>query len=308
MTAMEWVPCALCGANDAETVVERADRFSGIRFQMQRCRQCGLHYVNPRPDVDEIAAYYPAAYEPYQATDGSGLLATWRARQGQGIKRRFVEAHAQTGRLLDVGCAAGDFLAHLVTHGWEVLGVETSPQASQLARKRYGITVHTGRLAEANLAPASLDVVTLWDVIEHLHDPPAELGRIHSLLAPGGLLVLTVPNLQSWDRRLFGVHWIGWDLPRHLYAFPPQLLARMLGEAGFEIIDRRCILGGVGAFRLSYDDWARSLNPPVWRWLFKRLAPVLPWLLWPYKELAYRLGRGPVETIACIKRSNVTGR
>ena len=305
---METVSCALCGANDSEMVLERADRFSGTRFQMQRCRRCGLHYVNPRPDADEIGAYYPATYEPHRATGAAGPLATWRERQGQSIKRRFVEAHARAGRLLDVGCATGDFLAHLASHGWEVQGVETSPHAAQLARERHGIPVHTGRLAEANLPPASVDVVTLWDVIEHLHDPPAELGRIETLLVPGGLLVLTVPNLESWDHRLFGPHWIGWDLPRHLYAFPPLALARMVREAGFEIIDRRCILGGVGAFLLSYHDWVNSLNHPVCQRLLKLMAPLLPWLLWPYKELAYRRGRGPVETIACVKRSSATGR
>jgi 2-polyprenyl-3-methyl-5-hydroxy-6-metoxy-1,4-benzoquinol methylase len=299
---METAFCALCGSTMAETVLERADRFSGERFRLQRCCECGLHYVNPRPDADEIAAYYPEHYEPYQVLAGTRPLATWRARQGQQIKRRFVEAHAQTGRLLDVGCATGDFLGHMASHGWEVQGIEISPRAAQIARERYGIRVHAGRLAEADLPAGSLDVVTLWDVIEHLHDPPAELRRIHSLLAPDGLLVLTIPNLQSWDRRLFGVHWIGWDVPRHLYAFPREPLARMVAEAGLEIVERRCILGGVGAFLLSYGDWVNSLNPGAPRRTFRFLAPALPWLLWPYKELAYRFGRGPVETIACVKR------
>jgi SAM-dependent methyltransferase len=249
-----------------------------------------------------MATYYPDRYEPYQAGGGAGPLAMWRARQGQVIKRRFIEAYTEIGRLLDVGCATGDFLGHMVSHGWQVQGVETGRDAARIARQRYGIPVHTGRLADAHLSPASLDVVTLWDVIEHLHDPPSELARIHALLASGGLLVLTVPNLASWDRRLFGVHWIGWDLPRHLYAFPSEPLARMLTEAGFEILDRRCILGGVGAFMLSYSDWVEGAKPGFGYRLLRLVAPALPVLLWPYKELAYRRGRGPVETIACVKR------
>jgi SAM-dependent methyltransferase len=299
---METVPCALCGSTTAETVLERADRFSGERFRLQRCDQCGLLYVNPRPRVDEIAAYYPEEYEPYQEGGSASPLTTWRARQGQKIKRRFVEAHARAGRLLDVGCATGDFVGHMASHGWEVQGIEISPQAAQIARERYGVPVHTGRVAEAGVPEGSLDVVTLWDVIEHLHDPPAELRNLHALLAPGGLLVVTVPNLQSWDRRIFGMHWIGWDLPRHLYAFPAGPLARMLAEAGFQVIDRRCILGGVGAFLLSYGDWVKSLRRGAVRRILQSLAPALSWFLWPYKELAYRLGRGPVETIACVKR------
>jgi 2-polyprenyl-3-methyl-5-hydroxy-6-metoxy-1,4-benzoquinol methylase len=218
------------------------------------------------------------------------------------IKRRFVEAYTRNGRLLDVGCATGTFIGHMAARGWEVEGVEVSSEAAQLARDRHGVHVHTGRLAEADIAPGSTDVVTLWDVIEHVHNPPAELAHIRELLVRDGLLVLTVPNLASWDRRLFGVHWIGWDLPRHLYGFPATTLERMVAEAGFRLVERRCILSGVGAFVLSYRNWAAALEPSFLQRALLSLTPAIAAAIWPYKELAYRRGRGPVETIACIRR------
>ncbi len=298
---MEWVTCAVCGADDSEPLLIRADRLSGEHFQFRECRRCGLLYLNPRPSMDEIAAFYPDRYEPYRADLPADWLTARRTQGAQVIKRRFVEAFRTGGRLLDVGCATGDFLARMAVRDWDVQGVETSPLAARVARKRHGVPVFVGQLGDMDFSNGSFDVITLWDVLEHLHNPLADLRRIHRLLVAGGHVILSIPNLQSWDRILFGSAWIGWDAPRHLHMFPPKPLERMLSSAGFRIIARRCILGGIGAFILSYQFWLASTAPKSCLQVLRAPSPLLPVLLWPYKELAYRFGRGPIETIACIK-------
>jgi len=143
------------------------------------------------------------------------------------------------------------------------------------------------------------DVVTLWDVLEHLPSPRAGLVQIQQWLRPGGYVVLSVPNLESWDASLFGQRWIGWDAPRHFNLFSRSGLDRLLSETGFETIDRRCFLGGPGAFMLSWQFWCDQNDLPRG---IRRLSALVPYVLWPYKELAYALNRGPIVTWVARKR------
>jgi SAM-dependent methyltransferase len=130
-------------------------------------------------------------------------------------------------------------------------------------------------------------------VLEHLPSPRAGLSQIRQWLRPGGHLFLSVPNLESWDARLFGSRWIGWDAPRHFWLFPRAVLERLFAETGFEVVGRRSILGGRGAFQLSWEFWSEEVGLPV---AGRRFWAVLSYLLWPYRKLEYALNRGPILT------------
>jgi SAM-dependent methyltransferase len=119
--------------------------------------------------------------------------------------------------------------------GWEVAGVEPSRWSADRARAR-GLDVYCGTLADAPLAPDSFDVVTMWDVIEHLSDPLAELRRAHGLLRPGGLLAVSTMNVDTWFPRLLGRRW-PWYMQMHLYYFTPKTMRQMLKQAGFEMVE-----------------------------------------------------------------------
>jgi SAM-dependent methyltransferase len=178
--------------------------------------------------------------------------------------------------LLDVGCASGLFLDAARRYGdWDVEGLEPSASASEYARHELGLCVHVGGFGEVPLEPGSYDVVTMWDVLEHLHDPVRALGLVAQLLKPGGILVVRVPHVESWQARIFGRCWAGLDSPRHLYAFPRRLLADMLQEAGLEPVRWHC-WGGYLVFALSVRLWLRAhLDRGARR---DRLERVLDWL------------------------------
>lgn len=304
---MEWTTCNLCGSDQTDLYYEGRDRQLGgtERFRLVRCRQCGLIYLNPRPSRDEIGRYYPDNYEPFIrfSCDRSGPLARWSHTRYLDKRCKAVMGWKSLGHLLDVGCATGEFLARMMEYGWQVQGVELSPTAAETARREYGLDVLTGDLAQAQFPDCYFDVVTLWDVLEHLYDPLAELVEISRLLKDDGLLVIELPNIRSFDAALFGPYWIGLDMPRHLYVFPPAPLEAMLKQAGFQIVSQRCSSGGYGAFVLSLKFWTEE-QPFKWlNSLTTRLSKglVLHLLLLPYIYLAYALGRGPEITLFCQK-------
>jgi SAM-dependent methyltransferase len=144
------------------------------------------------------------------------------------------------GRLLDVGCAGGKDLARLQRMGWNVTGVEFSPTAAAAARARLGCEVLVGDFDQVPLGEERFDVVRFSHTLEHLPSPRKALEKAHRLLRPGGLLCVEVPNAASLERWLFGKHWYCWDLPRHLYHFSPQTLARLVSSTGFRPVKIKC--------------------------------------------------------------------
>jgi 2-polyprenyl-3-methyl-5-hydroxy-6-metoxy-1,4-benzoquinol methylase len=140
---------------------------------------------------------------------------------------------ARKGKLLDIGCGNGRFLAMMREAGWEVTGIEPDPAAAAIARKRYGIAVIEGPLKEAALPPASYDAITLNHVIEHVPDPVALLVECRRLLKVGGTMVVTTPNIESLGHRLLSDAWVHLDPPRHLFLFSLNTLGSCCEKAGF---------------------------------------------------------------------------
>jgi SAM-dependent methyltransferase len=151
---------------------------------------------------------------------------------------------------LDVGANDGFFLHLARQSGWDVQGVEIAESAAAYAREVFDLDVFVGQLTEANFPDQAFDVVTFWHVLEHVHDPLGHLQETYRILKPGGLLIVEVPNISSWQARLFGARWRALDTPRHLYHFSPDSLKAMLQKAGFM------------CFRVGY--WARGHNMGGW--------------------------------------------
>jgi SAM-dependent methyltransferase len=208
-------------------------------------------YVLDPPARDELGLLYSFAsgYHAELADDGSPESRLHRARAAASLE--IVRRHHGPGRLLDVGCSAGFFLACALAAGWEAQGVELSDDAAELARRR-GLDVVTGTIELAELAPRSFDVVTMWDVLEHVEDPLATLRQAAELLGDGGLLFVSTPNVDglfprfSYRLARLAGRWPHPEPPRHLFQFSKATLGRFLREAGFETIetiDRRIPLG-----------------------------------------------------------------
>jgi 2-polyprenyl-3-methyl-5-hydroxy-6-metoxy-1,4-benzoquinol methylase len=247
------------------------DRICGTpgEFALRECLGCGLAWLDGVPEVEPHGTGYythaaDAALLSRQAVTSQLVRDTLAVRLGYpgapGLAARllsvlpwwrerceslamFVPA-VTGGRLLDVGCGNGVFAARMRSLGWEVTGVEPDAAAAAAAREVFALPVHGGPLESAALPAASFDAITLVHVIEHIPDPVAALTECRRLLKPGGLLVAVTPNILSLGRRVFGVHWMHWDVPRHRYLFSPASLAQVAQRAGLRTVQSRSTARG----------------------------------------------------------------
>jgi 2-polyprenyl-3-methyl-5-hydroxy-6-metoxy-1,4-benzoquinol methylase len=231
------VSCCLCGCTEADV------RFREEPFRVVDCKNCGLTYVTPRLDSDLVEAVYGETYwrssEPRSIGYADYLADATLCRRTFERRWKGVRAHLPpTGRALDVGCAGGYFLDVLLAQGWEAIGLEPSAKMARHAADRLGEErVICAPLESADLPAASFDLVTLWDVLEHLPDPVAGLARARELLRPGGRIVLETQDIRAAFARLLGRRWQHYKHREHLAHFHQGTLERALGAAGLALVD-----------------------------------------------------------------------
>jgi 2-polyprenyl-3-methyl-5-hydroxy-6-metoxy-1,4-benzoquinol methylase len=240
---IEWeeTNCLLCGGDHWVPLLEAPDvaqAGSGIWFAVVQCQRCGLCFTNPRPTRSTIDRFYPTEYAPHQ-TRPPRAETPWTERLKCAFRwpkkeRKLLPLHGK-GRLLDFGCGGGSYLQRMHQQGWEVLGLDFSAAAVRRVRQDLGLPAIEGSLPCPDLPTGSFDVITMWQVLEHVHDPMEALRDAHRLLVPGGRLVVATPNIDSLAFRLFGAWWYSLDLPRHLTHFTPSTLYQMLDRAGFRV-------------------------------------------------------------------------
>jgi len=205
-------------------------------FRLLSCSWCGTAALVPQPSDAVLQRWYDVAYYGAGARKFVGPQARLVGWFQGGRARLAARLLPAGGRVLDVGCGDGGFLLQLRRPGLHVEGTERTPESAARAQATAGVRVHAGDLLGLDLPDASYDLVTLWHVFEHLARPEATLRRIHHLLKPGGTLLLSLPNVESWQARLFARHWFHHDPPRHLFAFGPRSLAALLEHSGFTVL------------------------------------------------------------------------
>lgn len=237
--AAEITSCQLCGSRSSTL------KFADGPFRVLTCTECGLVYVTPRLQGAALEAIYDEGYWKSDNPKIRGYadyaraaelyLKTFRRRM------RFVSRHLPAqSQVLDVGCAAGFFLRVVQDAGHHVHGVELSPAIAKEAVLALGADrVHIGTLddgiAALGLQDGSFDLITLWDVIEHIPDPQSVLRRIRKLLKPGGKLLLETQNVASRWARMLGRRWHHYKHHEHLYHFTPDTIRRLLSDCGFAV-------------------------------------------------------------------------
>ncbi len=245
---LERVPCFLCGADDYDVVYEaqyeretdvdlvQKFRASGDELlidQLVRCLRCGFQYVNPRLRGELILASYIEGEDP---TYVSQLQA--RERTFEAALAEIEQTVGGRGRLLDIGTAAGAFVAAAARRGWQAEGCEPNRWLADWGAKHYAIRIQQGSVFEQPYADGSFDLITLWDVIEHTPDPRQMLERCRALLRPGGTLVVNFPDIGSWIAKALGRRWL-FLTSVHLYYFDRRSMRRMLASTGFEVVTVR---------------------------------------------------------------------
>lgn len=232
--------CPACGSRDTGAVLEAVDHtVSGSTFTVRECRSCSLRFTSPVPGPEEIGRFYQSEDYISHSDTRAGLVnklyhlvRTVSLNQ----KKKWVEKATRRhgGRLLDIGCGTGAFLQVMKQAGWVTTGLEPDSGARQVAAEKYHISVLPP--AELYRLPrGSFEAVTLWHVLEHVHDLHGYLDQIASLLAPGGRAFVAVPNYTSPDARKYAAFWAAWDVPRHLYHFSPAALTALAGRHGLRV-------------------------------------------------------------------------
>ncbi|HYC39037.1 MAG TPA: class I SAM-dependent methyltransferase [Chitinophagaceae bacterium] len=233
--------CPVCGSTALRHVFYARDHLvTGESFPVIECAECSLRFTQDAPDVSSIADYYRS--EDYISHSGTsrGLVSRLYHRIRRRTlrkKRNLAErlSKANRGRLLDVGAGTGHYLQQMKEHGWLVMGTEPSELARQAALHLHGIELQPAS-ALFQFAPASFDLITLWHVLEHLHDLHASVGQLKKLLSAAGTMLIAVPNYQSKDSRAYGEYWAAYDVPRHLYHFSPQSMQTLLQRHDLKIV------------------------------------------------------------------------
>jgi SAM-dependent methyltransferase len=250
----EFVPCPLCGGGDHRVVYEaRWDEVASgaeggkvdaklisalysssssheLFDRMVVCGACGLKFLSPRPRADIITSGYSEAEDALFVSQNAHRIATFK-KILVSLAKRFGLPKGMD--ILDIGCAGGAFLKAAMDLGHDPVGVEPNKWLCAFARDNYGAEVHTGILDDAPLTGGSFDLVSMWDVLEHVPDPGSVLDRIRGLLKGGGRLILTYPDIGGLIARTMGKRW-PFLLSVHLTYFTRKTAAAMLEKHGFE--------------------------------------------------------------------------
>ena len=217
---------------------DRLYRTTEKSFLVVECRRCRLIRLYPKPSPADLATYYPAGY--WHSDRGGRITAIeeFYRRLVSLDHIRFLEgairAAAGKGLVMDVGCGGALLLRLLRERGHKVLGSDLSQAAAAIAWGQNGVPAFCGTLTEAPLPDASVSVLSMFHVLEHLYKPEEYLAAAHRLLEPGGRLVIQVPNAASWQFLIFGENWNGIDVPRHIHNFRLSDLNVLLDRCGFE--------------------------------------------------------------------------
>ena len=207
-------------------------------FTLYSCEACRCLFLHPMPDSREIERFYPADY-------------WWNARRSGGLKKlesvyrklalrdhvAFITKAAgnRSVDVLDVGCGSGTLLGLLKHRGFRVTGLDFSAEAAAIAKAENGVDVAVGTLEEAHFPAESFDVVTLFHVMEHVTNPRLVLAQVSRVLKPNGVAILQVPNIESWQFKIFGARWYGLDIPRHVIDYSRNSMLKLLADSGFVV-------------------------------------------------------------------------
>jgi SAM-dependent methyltransferase len=240
-------PCVVCEGKGHSLYAVKAGH------KVWKCGSCGTLFLFPLPKPSETEAvygkeYFTGAREGFGYVDYDADKEAMRSVFEQYL-RDFERVLGKTGRLLDIGAATGYFMKIAEEKGWKTRGVEISPYAAELGRSR-GLDIETGTIHGTTFGQESFDMVTMWDVVEHVPDPILDIRKTCSLLRPGGLFAIITPDSGSRFAKFMGSRWPLLVPPEHIFYFNRESLGLLLKKNGFEVIEVSCI--GSKGFTVQY--------------------------------------------------------
>lgn len=225
------------------------DDINSPEYSYQKCLNCGLVVL-----ALESQRYDPSIYadsgnysnEPPRFSKAIFSIMSFFYKRRLKALEKVCQVHQ--GTLLDIGCGKGEFLRVAKENGWEVFGLEPTQSRAEMARKNYGLRVVNAPLDHSLFKPESFDAVTLWHVFEHLPSPREALEIVHDCLKPEGVLLIAIPNIDSWQAMIGKERWFHLEAPRHLFHYSPDTITQLLQEHGF-------IVKKIGHFFFEHNFW-----------------------------------------------------
>ncbi len=244
ITAIPHMTCPVCGAENWKLIFDCKDfSISQQQFSIAECENCSLRITVGAPDKESIGPYYKSEEYISHTNTNKGFinqLYQWVRKYMLSKKRKLIEdvSGKKVGALLDYGSGTGAFVRYMKQAGWISTGIEPDADARKVAAEQFQITLlEAGELQ--NLQSSQFDVITLWHVLEHIHDLQRTIQKLKDLLKPDGVLIIAVPNYTSLDAYHYGPYWAAYDVPRHLYHFSPYSMEQLMKNNGLRVISKK---------------------------------------------------------------------
>jgi 2-polyprenyl-3-methyl-5-hydroxy-6-metoxy-1,4-benzoquinol methylase len=231
--------CPICSSTQMENFLLCEDfTVSRETFQLQQCKKCSFVFTNPRPGPAEIGKYYKSDEYISHTNSSKGIMnKVYQFARKQAIKSKLKmleKQHLSAKKLLDYGCGTGEFLNAAKQSGWATQGLELDDQAREKAIDNYDLKVlDPSQLS--SLGDGEFSAITLWHVLEHIHDLQHVVAQFHRCLSNDGVIIIAVPNRSSFDAQHYGKYWAAYDVPRHLYHFTKENVVQLMENQQFTL-------------------------------------------------------------------------
>jgi 2-polyprenyl-3-methyl-5-hydroxy-6-metoxy-1,4-benzoquinol methylase len=241
---INYTQCPVCDSTNIAPALTAQDyTVSQQKFAVWHCSSCTLRFTQQVPRQDAIQAYYKSDTYISHSDTKKGLINSLyhlvRKRTLQAKKNLIItETGIQQGTVLDIGCGTGAFLHTMQTAGWRITGLEPDDNARAKAKELYNLQPQSPE-GLLNLPAQYFDAITMWHVIEHVHELHAYINQLAKIIKPGGKILIAVPNYTSNDAATYGMYWAAYDVPRHLYHFSPGAMRQLLAKHGLHVKDTK---------------------------------------------------------------------
>ena len=241
---VHYTHCPVCASTHINPLLTIKDHsITGENFVVWQCMDCTLRFTQDVPDATSIAPYYKSPDYISHTNTKEGLInklylrvRTFTLQQKAKTIQHFTKL--KKGKLLDIGAGAGAFLQQMQKEGWEVTGVEPDEDARKVANHSFHLNLQDPSVLE-QLPDDSFDAITMWHVLEHIHDLQNQMAHLKRLVKPNGRLFIAVPNYQSLDAHIYRLNWAGYDVPRHLYHFSPKAMHTLMQRYHLKIVAQK---------------------------------------------------------------------
>lgn len=277
--------CPYCKQSESVLLYSTND-ISGEKFFIQKCNRCNAFFLAPNPTPEQLArayddSYYGSGDEKFKEGLIEKMLDYFRMKRAKTIANLI----GKKGKVLDIGCGNGKFLSFVKQQGEiEIFGIEMEGNSAKRAEKIPGIHLKKGFLEKTDFEKESLDAVTLFHVFEHLSEPRQTLEIISRILKKNGILMISFPNIDSFQSRIFKGKWLHLDPPRHLFFFSPEDFKKEMKNFGFEVLREK-------HFSIEYNPF--GFQQSLLNCIFKK------------REALYESLKGNAEYVKEYSRANL---